>query len=162
MKTLQITFTIAALLAFVTPSQADTHYNIDKVIDNLIIIESSGNAKALGDWASTPVQVQTPEGTAIKYIMLPKAVGILQIHPIMIKEANRILGRNQFTIADRLDVNKSRRIAKVFLSYQVDRYKKKHGEYPSELRLACSWNSGSIMKQMPSAYLKKYIKFEEM
>ena len=137
--------TLAALvtfLTFATPTKADTYYSIDKVIDNLIVIESGGKEDAVGDYGL--------------------AVGILQIHPIMIREANRILKRNQFTIADRLNPAKSRQVAKVFLVYQVDRYKKKYGEYPSELRLACSWNSGSIMKQMPSAYLKKYVKFEEM
>jgi len=146
MKTKQHTLaalvSLVVFLVFATPSHADTYYSIDKVIDNLIVIESGGKADAVGDRGL--------------------AVGILQIHPIMIREANRILGREAFTIADRLNPAKSRQVAKVFLAYQVDRYKKKHGEYPSELRLACSWNSGSIMKQMPGAYLKKYVKFEEM
>ncbi len=150
---------LVAFLVFATPSQADVHYSLDNIISNLVKIESNGKANALGDWTKILVKDRTGKLVAIDY---PKAVGILQIHPIMIKEANRILKRNQFTVADRLSSVKSRQVAKVFLSYQVDRYKKKHGEYPSELRLACSWNSGSIFNKIPSAYSKKYIKFEEM
>ena len=159
MKTIKTLAALVVFLIFVTPSQADTYYSIDNVIDNLIVIESNSKANALGDWVKIPVQDSQGNIVEIDY---PNAVGILQIHPIMIREANRILGRKQFTIADRLSPAKSRQVAKVFLAYQVDRYKTKYGEYPSELRLACSWNSGSIRKQMPSAYLKKYIKFEEM
>ena len=156
--------TLATLVVFLvfampTQAQADAYYSLDDIISNLVIIESNGKAKALGDW--TTILVKDKEGKLVP-IKYPKAVGILQIHPIMIKEANRILKRNYFTVADRLSPIKSRQVAKVFLSYQVDRYKKKHGEYPSELRLACSWNSGSIFNKMPRAYSKKYIKFEEM
>ena len=156
MKTINILAALVAFLVFATPSQADS---IDKVIDNLVQIESKGKANALGDW--TKILVKNSEGKLVE-LDYPKAVDILQIHPIMIKEANNILGKEVFTVADRLNPNKSRQVAKVFLAHQVDRYKKKYGEYPSELRLACSWNSGSIAKQMPTAYLKKYTKFEEM
>ena len=159
MKTINILAALVAFLVFATPSQADTHYSIDKVIDNLVQIESNGKANALGDW--TKVKVMSSENKLVE-LDYPRAVGILQIHPVMIKEANRILGKEVFTVADRLNPIKSRQVAKVFLAHQVDRYKKKYGEYPSELRLACSWNSGSITKQMPSDYLKKYTKFEEM
>jgi len=35
------------------------------------------------------------------------AVGILQIQPIMVRDCNRILGREEYTLADRRNVSKS-------------------------------------------------------
>jgi len=63
----------------------------DKFIEAVIWKESRGNASCIGDNG--------------------KAVGVLQIHPIMVREANRILkmlGKEaEYTYEDRYDRNKS-------------------------------------------------------
>ena len=61
-----------------------------RLIDAIIRVESSGRADAVGDGG--------------------RAVGILQIWPITVADANRILGRDEFTLADRLDPDRSRAI----------------------------------------------------
>jgi hypothetical protein len=57
------------------------------LINAIAQVESSGNPNAVGD-----------NGLA---------VGILQIHPITVKDANRILGREKFKLEDRKSVEKS-------------------------------------------------------
>lgn len=42
------------------------------------------------------------------------AVGVLQIRPIMVRDCNRILGREEFTLVDRLDVTRSVQMFFVF------------------------------------------------
>jgi len=51
-------------------------------------VESGGDPSAIGD-----------EG---------KAVGILQIHKVMVDDVNRIVGRKAYTYGDRFDADKSR------------------------------------------------------
>jgi len=69
-----------------------------KLIMLLCIIESDNNPAAIGDSGN--------------------AVGILQIHPIMVREVNR-LGKKQFSGTDRLDPEKSKSMAYIFLSRRV-------------------------------------------
>ena len=69
----------------------------DALIQALCMVESGGNPDAVGDGG--------------------KAVGILQIHPIMVRDVNRILGREVFTDEDRWDAGKSRTIARTYLDY---------------------------------------------
>ena len=116
--------------------QALPHYTIDQVITQLIQIESGGDYLAIGDGG--------------------KAVGILQIHPIMVKEVNRILGKEIYELSDRVHPVKSIRMCRVFLSRQIRNYRSIYGEYPDERTLAGSWNTGSIFKRKPMKYLKKY------
>ena len=71
--------------------------DLNDLIDALCIVESSNNPSAIGDGG--------------------QAVGILQIHPIMIKDVNRILGKDAYTLRDRLDPEKSRKICRVYLSH---------------------------------------------
>ncbi len=72
-----------------------------KIIAALIAIESGGDRLAVGDGG--------------------KAVGILQIHPIMVAEANRLLGYEEFALCDRLDVRRSVDLAYVVLTERVRR-----------------------------------------
>ena len=58
-----------------------------KTILAVAMVESGGDPCAIGDGG--------------------KAVGILQIHPIMVKDVNRILGEDRYSLADRRDVRKS-------------------------------------------------------
>ncbi len=111
-------------------------YTVKNIIDTLVKVESDGNQFAIGDNG--------------------KAVGCLQIWEIMVKECNRILGRNEFTLKDRYSVKRSKYMATVFLSRQISRYKSKYGKYPDELTLASSWNTGSIFNSINRKYVVRY------
>ncbi len=63
-----------------TPEQA-------RLIDAIVQVESQGRADAIGD-----------DG---------KAVGILQIHTVLVDDVNRILGKAEYSYKDRLDKTKS-------------------------------------------------------
>jgi soluble lytic murein transglycosylase-like protein len=76
-------------------------------------VESSGNPHAVGDGG--------------------KAVGIAQIHPIMVREANRLAG-TKYTLKDRLDPVKSKAI---FTIYTEHYGKGRSVEYQAKL-----WNGG--------------------
>lgn len=58
----------------------------DTFIEALIIIESRGDSAAVGT---------------------KNDVGVLQITPILLDDANRILGEERYTLADRIDRSKS-------------------------------------------------------
>ena len=77
-------------------------------------VESSGRADAVGDGG--------------------KAVGILQIHPVMVADCNRIVGEDRWTLDDRKDAVKSRAM---FRTYS-DHYSKD----ASDEVIARRWNSG--------------------
>lgn len=62
----------------------------DRLIRAIIAIESNNDPRAIGDGG--------------------RAVGCLQIWPITVADANRILGREEFALADRLDPDRSRAI----------------------------------------------------
>jgi len=111
-------------------------YILKDVIDNLVRVESDGNTFAVGDNG--------------------KAVGCLQIWEIMVKECNRILSRNEFTLKDRLSPRRSKYMATVFLSKQISRYKARLGKFPDEYTLASSWNTGSIFNQLNRKYIVRY------
>lgn len=87
----------------------------NEFINKLILIESSGDSMAIGDGG--------------------KAVGILQIHPIMVREVNRILGEDRYSYQDRYSVSKSIEMFNIFQDkYNPDR----------DLELAAKlWNGGS-------------------
>lgn len=61
--------------------------DIQDLINAIIEVESGGNPRAIGDSG--------------------QAVGILQIWPITVKDANRILGDRIFSLEDRFDPYKS-------------------------------------------------------
>jgi hypothetical protein len=98
---------------------------LEKLIDALEIVESSGRADAVGDNG--------------------KAVGILQIQPIMIAEVNRIIKLNkinyEFTLADRYCRNKSRDIANIVFRHYIPIIIRERGYY-SYQDLARIWNGG--------------------
>lgn len=127
---------LALLLILISFNGFSQDYKIKDIIDTLIRVESDGNQFAIGDNG--------------------KAVGCLQIWEIMVKECNRILGRNEFTLKDRYNVKRSKYMATVFLSRQISRYKSKYGKYPNELVLASSWNTGSIFNNVNRKYISRY------
>lgn len=130
MKTLLASAGIFMLLQHELPA-----VNIDRVIDTLELIESGGDVEAIGDSG--------------------KAVGVLQIWPIMVDEANR-LSPYQFSYDDRYSRKKSRLIAKIFFVHQIRLYYKKFRRLPSEYELVSSWNTGSILKKINKRYVNKY------
>lgn len=68
-----------------------------------------------------------------------KAVGRYQIHPIMVREANRILGEATFTLADRTDRYASARIARTYLAYWLPR---RFGDDVQPQHMAMLWKGG--------------------
>lgn len=99
--------------------------SINGLIDELYFRESTRGKKLLGD-----------EG---------RAVGPLHTWKIMVREANRILGEDRYTYADRHDYKKSREICTIFLTHHLSRYRKKNnGRWPSRETMLRSWKLGEI------------------
>ena len=63
-----------------------------------------------------------------------QAIGVLQIHPVMVDECNRILGREEFHLDDRWSRQKSRRMFQVYTAHYST------GE--SDEVIARRWNGG--------------------
>ena len=95
---------------------------INKIIDYLVLIESEGDPKKIGDNG--------------------KAIGILQIHPIMVKDVNQIIGMKKYKLSDRLCPIKSRQMARIYLTHYTNK------NWSVEKISRC-WNGG------PNGY-KKY------
>jgi len=75
-------------------------------------------------------------GHDVKCVNLKEnAVGLLQIRPIMVKEVNRILGKNKFKLSDRFDKDKSIEMFKIYQKYYNPNF-----EYQ---KAAYLWNGGS-------------------
>ena len=102
---------------------------IKPLIDALCKVESNNNPKAVGDGG--------------------KAVGILQIWPIMVKDVNRILHKEVYVLGDRTDPVKSRKICRVYLNH--------YGKGKSFEYLARIWNGGpkGYKKECTVKYWKK-------
>ena len=78
-----------------------------------------------------------------------KAVGLLQIHPIMVREVNRILGEKTYTYNDRYDPEKSIEMFEIYQS---------HYNPDKDLELAVRlWNGGPHHRR----YKKKVDKYIE-
>ena len=75
----------------ISVGEVDTLSDWDRLVNAIIYVESRGNDSAIGDRG--------------------KAVGCLQIHPICVREVNRILRRNDiplvYTLEDRYSREKS-------------------------------------------------------
>lgn len=114
---------ITLLLLLIAPvvCHAINPDEIERLLPALEAVESGGRADAIGDCG--------------------RAAGVLQIHPIMVRECNRILGRDWFTLADRFSVSRSRAMARVYFGH--------HGEGWTLEQAARAWNGG------PKGYTKK-------
>ncbi len=77
-------------------------------------VESSGRADAVGDGG--------------------KAVGILQIHPVMVEDCNRIVGEDRWTLEDRLCPDESRAMFRVYSNH--------YSKNASDEVVARRWNGG--------------------
>ena len=76
------------------------------------------------------------------------AVGVLQIRPIMVREVNRLLGENKYTLKDRWNKAKSIEMFNVIRS---------HLKGASDEEIARTWNGGYNGKNIPQTlqYWKK-------
>lgn len=92
-------------------------------------VESSGDPSAVGDNG--------------------QAVGILQIHPIMVEDCNRIVGHDAWTLKCRKDPDKSRTMFRV--------YSNKYSKSASLEAVARRWNGGpnGDKKKATKAYWAK-------
>lgn len=108
---------IVALVGFLllcALPMAGTADTVERVIDALVQIESSGRPTVTGDNG--------------------KAVGLLQLHPVAVSEANRIAGYNRWKLSDRLCPQKSRAMARTILTWHYQR------GVTDPVELACRWN----------------------
>jgi len=91
----------------------------NKLIDAIIHVESRGDINA--------------------HNVSEDAVGVLQIRPIMVKEVNRVLGFDKYTLQDRWDKQKSIEM------FNVIRHNTPN---PTNEKIARNWNGG------PNGYKK--------
>jgi len=87
--------------------------NHERLYRALIEVESGGDPHAVGDGG--------------------RAVGVLQIHPIMVRDVNRILGYDRWTLEDRWSASESRVMLEVYL---------RHYGAASYEEAARKWNGG--------------------
>lgn len=113
--------------------------SILEIVLILIQIESGGDPLAVGDGG--------------------RAVGCLQIHPIMVEECQRVSGI-EFTLEDRLCEIRSVLMCATFLRDQRERYRKRYDCEPSDAAIASSWNTGGIFKPLNAAYVAKFFEAE--
>lgn len=91
---------------------------LNLLIPILMVVESGNDPNAVGDNG--------------------RAVGVLQIHPEVVEDVNRIY-KKTYTLEDRLNVEKSQEICRLYLEF-YSRYFK----YPSAKTMACIWNGGPM------------------
>lgn len=89
------------------------------LLEAMIQVESRGNEYAIGD-----THMDVP------------SIGVLQIRPIMVKEVNRILGKEVYTLKDRSSREKSIEM--------FDVWKNHHHKNSSDEKIARCWNGGPL------------------
>jgi len=89
------------------------------LLEAMIQVESRGNESAVGD-----THMDVP------------SIGVLQIRPIMVKEVNRILGKEVYTLKDRASREKSIEMFEV--------WKNHHHKNSSDEKIARCWNGGPL------------------
>lgn len=105
---------------------AITPADIDRLIPALIAVESDGNDRATGDHG--------------------KAVGCLQIWPVMVADVSRLAGTH-YTLSDRLDRRKSIEMARIYFTG--------YGKRWTVEQAARHWNAGPGSVADTDGYWKK-------
>ena len=126
--------------------RAMTHALVsEQVMDAIAQVESGGNPKAVGDSG--------------------RAVGLFQIWPIYVREANRLSRASQFTDPDRLDPVKSREMTRIVLEHWA-KYHQSHGRHigPAEIcsihrHPNASWRPTEMDSQHEQNRTKKLLDF---
>jgi hypothetical protein len=95
------------------------------LLDAIIQVESGGDPEAKGDYKDG----------------VPRAVGILQIWPIMVKDCNRILGSGKYTLDDRLSPDKSIEMFNVWKNHYCKGW--------TDKQIATGWHLGASNKDKP-------------
>ena len=121
------------------PKRVIHQKNITTLVDALIMVESNGNPNA--------------------YCKKEKAVGCLQIRPVMLREVNRILRKQKstkrFSLEDRWDCGLSEEMFYIWKNY--------HHKDSSDEVIARNWNGGprGYKKQSTEHYWQKVQKLWE-
>ncbi len=109
----------------------------------------------------TIISIEKPRTTkqALDAIKRENAVGILQIRPVMVKEANNIVGYEKFKLIDRNDSIKS-----VEIFFTVQNY---WNPYYNEKNTCSIWNIGKPVwslksKKHKEAFDKYWIKYKTL
>lgn len=112
-----------------------------KIVLFILLSISVSNAPALvaDSLLSAVIHVES-RGNINAHNVGEDAVGVLQIRPIMVKEVNRVLGFDKYTLKDRWDKQKSIEM------FNVIRYNTPN---PTNEKIARNWNGG------PNGYKKK-------
>jgi len=112
-------------------------------------------------WYDKPIEQPIPIDTLLNAVMAVEsnfdtmaynakenAVGVLQIRPIMVREVNRLLGEDKYTLKDRWNKAKSIEMFNVIRS---------HLKGASDEEIARTWNGGYNGKNIPQTlqYWKK-------
>ncbi len=99
-----------------------------KLVDAIMYVESRGDSMA--------------------YNKREDAVGVLQIRPIMLREVNRLLGYDKYTLKDRWSKAKSIEMFEVIRGHTTN---------PTDEKLARNWNGGwnGYKKQSTLKYWNK-------
>lgn len=109
---------IIITIATISVAQGSKH---DQLIDALIAVESRGNANAIGDGG--------------------KAFGMLQIHAVMVQDANRI-AKTTYTHDDMFEPAKARAVANIIISHYARHIERTTGTRATDEQLARIWNGG--------------------
>jgi hypothetical protein len=94
-------------------------------------------------WYDKPKEIEDPlisaiiqvesGGDTLAYNSKEDAAGVLQIRPIMVREVNRLLGKDSFTLSDRRSKVKSIEMFNIV---------RLHTKNPTNERIARNWNGG--------------------
>lgn len=123
------------LLAACTSVHATLHPEVDDLIEKLIIVESNGNNRAVGDRG--------------------RAKGCLQIQRGVIRDVNRYAG-TRYTHNDAFNRSKAIQICKLYMKMYSQVYTKRTGRAPGLRELAYLWNGGPKAMQYPKYAHKRY------
>ena len=112
-----------------------------KIVLIILLSISVSNAPALvaDDLVNAIIHVES-RGDTLAHNIKENAVGVLQIRPIMVKEVNRILRFDKYTLQDRWDKQKSIEMFNVI---------RQNTPNPTNEKIARNWNGG------PNGYRKK-------
>lgn len=93
----------------------------EKLLNAISMVESNKKANAVGDNG--------------------KAVGILQLHKIYVRDVNNILGRRFYSYSDRLNPSKSKAMTVIYLKHYGRAYERKTGK-PATLEVLARIHNG--------------------
>lgn len=109
------------LLALMMLTTADVDSRAIKLLDAIAQVESNNNADAIGDSG--------------------RSVGAYQLQEVYVDDVNRIAGTS-YHYEDRFDIEKSRKMVRIYLTYWGEKYVEVIGKPATEQILARIHNGG--------------------